>query len=160
MYYSASLVADADPSPPSRAVGHERVKLYLYSLLLAVQPVQSLSACTRGALYLYLAARCSRHLGGNLVELWPHDLAFISVRCNDPLKSWMLTLLVRITCNSSWLGDRKKSRMGFLLKDGRGGALMDKWLAEWAHNKICWDTPWILYLVYIPLPLAFEAWRV
>jgi hypothetical protein len=25
--------------------------------------------------------------------------------------------------------------MGFLLKDGRGGALMDKWLAEWVHKK-------------------------
>ena len=67
---------DADPSPPSSAVGHERVELYLYSPygpyglyrasgpvqggtllysraipllpLWAVRPVQSLSACTRG----------------------------------------------------------------------------------------------------------------
>ena len=38
---------DADPSPPSSAVGHERVELYLYSPLWAVRPVQSLSACTR-----------------------------------------------------------------------------------------------------------------
>ena len=43
---------DLGPSPPSSAVGHERVELYLYSLW-AVRPVQSLSACTRGALYLY-----------------------------------------------------------------------------------------------------------
>ena len=41
------LVRDADPSPPSSAVGHERVELYLYSPLWAVRPVQSLSACTR-----------------------------------------------------------------------------------------------------------------
>jgi len=38
---------DTDPSPPSSAVGHERVDLYLYSPLWAVRPVQSLSACTR-----------------------------------------------------------------------------------------------------------------
>ena len=38
---------DADPSPPSSAVGHERVELYLYSPLWAIRPVQSLSACTR-----------------------------------------------------------------------------------------------------------------
>jgi len=38
---------DADPSPPSSAVGHERVELYLYSPLWAVRSVQSLSACTR-----------------------------------------------------------------------------------------------------------------
>jgi hypothetical protein len=40
------LVRDADPSPTSSAVGHERVELYLHSLW-AVQSVQSLSACTR-----------------------------------------------------------------------------------------------------------------
>jgi len=34
---------DADPSPPSSAVGHERVELYLYSSLWTVRPVQSLS---------------------------------------------------------------------------------------------------------------------
>jgi len=38
---------DADLSPPSSAVGHERVELYLYSPVWAVWPVQSLSACTR-----------------------------------------------------------------------------------------------------------------
>jgi len=66
---------DADPLPPSSAVGHERVELYLYSpcgpyglfrasvpvqgctlpysraipllALWAVRPVQSISACTR-----------------------------------------------------------------------------------------------------------------
>ena len=38
---------DAHPSPPSSAVGRERVELYLYSPLWAVRPVQSLSACTR-----------------------------------------------------------------------------------------------------------------
>ena len=38
---------DADPSPPSSVVGHEKVELYLYSPLWAVRPVQSLSACTR-----------------------------------------------------------------------------------------------------------------
>ena len=38
---------EADPSPPSSAVGHERVELYLYSSLWAVRPVHSLSACTR-----------------------------------------------------------------------------------------------------------------
>ena len=38
---------DADPSPPSSAVGHERVELYLYSPVWAVRPVQNLSACTR-----------------------------------------------------------------------------------------------------------------
>ena len=37
---------DANPSPTSSAVGHERVELYLYPLW-AVRPVQSLSACTR-----------------------------------------------------------------------------------------------------------------
>jgi hypothetical protein len=42
---------DADSSPPSSAVGHERVELYLY-FLWAVRPVQSLSACTV-ELYLY-----------------------------------------------------------------------------------------------------------
>ena len=40
------------PSPPSSAVGHERVELNLYSPLWTVWPVQSLSACTRGAMYL------------------------------------------------------------------------------------------------------------
>ena len=73
---------DADPSPPSSAVGHERVKLYLYSpygpyglyrasvpgqgctlpysraipllLLWAVRPVQSLSACTKVYLFYKL----------------------------------------------------------------------------------------------------------
>jgi hypothetical protein len=44
---------DSDPSPPSRAVGHERVELYLY-------PPMGRTACTepqclyKGALYLYL----------------------------------------------------------------------------------------------------------
>ena len=43
---------DADPSPPSSAVGHERVELYLY-------PPISRTACTepqclyKGVLYLY-----------------------------------------------------------------------------------------------------------
>jgi hypothetical protein len=43
---------DADPSPASSAVGHERVALYFYSpygpygLYRASVPVQSLSACT------------------------------------------------------------------------------------------------------------------
>jgi hypothetical protein len=75
------LRRDADPSPPSSAVGHETVELYLYSPyrpyglcrasvpvqgwplplpysraipllpLWAVRPVQNLSGCTRGALY-------------------------------------------------------------------------------------------------------------
>ena len=36
---------NADPSPPSSAVGHERVELYLYFPLWAVRLVQSLSAC-------------------------------------------------------------------------------------------------------------------
>ena len=48
---------DADPSPPSSAVGHERVELYLYYPLWAVRLVQSLSACTRVTftftLYIY-----------------------------------------------------------------------------------------------------------
>ena len=35
---------DADPSPPSSAVGHERVELYLYSPYGPYVPVQSLSA--------------------------------------------------------------------------------------------------------------------
>jgi len=43
---------DADPSPPSSAVVKERVELYLYPPM-TVWPVQSLSAYTRGALYLY-----------------------------------------------------------------------------------------------------------
>ena len=34
---------DGDPSPPSSAVGHKRVEIYLYSPLSAVRPVQSLS---------------------------------------------------------------------------------------------------------------------
>ena len=38
---------NADPSPPSSAVGRERVELYLYSPYGNVRPVQSLSACTR-----------------------------------------------------------------------------------------------------------------
>ena len=38
---------DADPSPPSSAVGHERVELYLYSPYGPVRPVQSVIACTR-----------------------------------------------------------------------------------------------------------------
>jgi len=41
---------EADPSPPSSAVGHERVELYVYSPLWAVRPVQSLSALYKGAL--------------------------------------------------------------------------------------------------------------
>jgi len=46
---------DAEPSPPSSAVGHERVELYLYSPLWAVRPVQSLSACTRlHCIYIYV----------------------------------------------------------------------------------------------------------
>ena len=48
---------DADPSPPSSAVGHERVELRVYVPLLplwAVWPVQSLSACTRVHLTLPL----------------------------------------------------------------------------------------------------------
>ena len=45
---------DADPSPPSSAVGHERVEQYFYSPYGAVQPVQSLRTCTRGAVYLFL----------------------------------------------------------------------------------------------------------
>ena len=49
---------DADPSPPSSAVGHERVELYLYYPLWAVRLVQSLSACTRVTftfnLYIYM----------------------------------------------------------------------------------------------------------
>jgi len=36
---------DADPSPPSSAVGHERVVPLLF--LWAVRPIQNLSACTR-----------------------------------------------------------------------------------------------------------------
>ena len=39
---------DADPSPPSSAIGHERVELYLYSPYGPYSPVQSLSACTMG----------------------------------------------------------------------------------------------------------------
>jgi hypothetical protein len=61
------LGRDADHSPPSSEVGHERVELYFYSPygpyglyskaipllpLWAVRPVQSLSACTV-ELYLY-----------------------------------------------------------------------------------------------------------
>jgi hypothetical protein len=38
---------DADPSPSSSAVGHERVELHLYFPLWAVRPVQSLSSCIR-----------------------------------------------------------------------------------------------------------------
>jgi len=45
---------DANPSPPSSAVGHERVELYLYSPLWAVRPVQSLSACTRVTLKILI----------------------------------------------------------------------------------------------------------
>jgi len=42
---------DANPLPPSSAVGYERVDLCLYSPLWAVRPVQSLSACTRVHFY-------------------------------------------------------------------------------------------------------------
>jgi hypothetical protein len=38
----------ADPSPPSSAVGHERVELYLYSPLWAVWPVQRASVPVQG----------------------------------------------------------------------------------------------------------------
>ena len=40
------LGPDAEPSPTSSAVGHERVELYLYSPM-DLRPVQSLSAYTR-----------------------------------------------------------------------------------------------------------------
>ena len=49
---------DADPSPPSNAVGHERVELYLYSPM-------GRTACTEprclyeGALYLCLGRSCN-----------------------------------------------------------------------------------------------------
>ena len=48
---------DADPSPLSSAVGHERVELYLLPLW-AVRPVQSLSACTR-VHFTFTFCKCS-----------------------------------------------------------------------------------------------------
>jgi len=56
---------DADPSPPSSAVDHERVELCLYSpygsygLYRASVPVQSLSACTRVTFTFALPILCS-----------------------------------------------------------------------------------------------------
>jgi len=49
---------DAVPSPPSNAVGHKRVELYLYSPYGPYGLVQSLSACTKGDLYLSSTVQC------------------------------------------------------------------------------------------------------
>jgi hypothetical protein len=44
---------DADPTPSSSAVGHERVELYLYSPYGPYGSVQSLNACTRVCFTFY-----------------------------------------------------------------------------------------------------------
>jgi hypothetical protein len=57
---------DADPSPPSSAVGYKRVQLYLYSPLWAVRPVQSLSACTRVHFTFHCLKTYSQGIGSTI----------------------------------------------------------------------------------------------
>ena len=87
---------DADPSPPSSAVGHERVEPIPLLPLWAVRPVQSLSACTRVhftftvELYLYSPYgpyglyRASVHVQGCTLSLpytFRKNIAFRKVVC-------------------------------------------------------------------------------
>ena len=70
------LGRDADPSPPSSAVGHEKGRAIHLLALWAVRPVQSLSACTRVHFtFLLSRSQCSRGLrhrspAVRLMRLW------------------------------------------------------------------------------------------
>jgi hypothetical protein len=62
---------DADPSPPSRAVGHERVKLYLYSLYGPYGLYRaSVSAQGWPLLYLYLLPQMAGMCDVNFYEIY------------------------------------------------------------------------------------------
>jgi hypothetical protein len=71
---------DADPSPPSSAVVHERVELCLLTLW-AVRPVQSLSACTGVHFTFYFSTRNIYQTGSVC------SVEFESVGCTKGLPS-------------------------------------------------------------------------
>ena len=87
---------DADPSPPSSAIGHERVRAIPLLPLWAVRPVQSLSACTR-VTFTFTESVCKKKIG----RLWPSYLcnAFLTSLSPENLRLPTVFLIV-LTCDS------------------------------------------------------------
>ena len=72
---------DADPSPTSSAVGHERVELYLYS---SYGPYGLYRACTRVTFTFNLFYQISRQTSWHCTA-WPRQIKFIFYECSNKL---------------------------------------------------------------------------
>ena len=94
---------DADSSPPTSAVGPERVELYLYSPLWAERPLQSLSVSTRVHFTYFLQNTKYSSVVIPNIAAWPNFLnafLFITKVTLDAFIHYvmlLITMLVRLS---------------------------------------------------------------